>query len=62
MSTRVIDIYFPRAPYADATIPFISALSSGHSPATTFISQEEAINIQGPPLLLKLHAHFHNTQ
>ena len=60
MSTRVIDettlrIYFPRTPNADATIPFISASSSGHSTATTFVSQEkekEDINIQCLPLLL----------
>ena len=49
--TRVINettlrIYLPRVPNANAV------LSSGHSTATTFISQEEAINIQRPPLII----------
>ena len=57
MSARVIDeitlrIYFPTVADADATIPFISASSSGHSTATTCSSQEEAIHIQDPPMLL----------
>ena len=57
MSTRVIDetilrIYFPRTSDVEATIPIGCVSSSRYYTATTFVSQEKAINIQGPRLFL----------
>ena len=61
MNTKVIDettlrSSFPWVPEADLMTPLIAASSSEHSIETIVAFQDEAINTQGPPLLLITHS------
>ena len=61
MNTRVINettlrSCFPWVPEVDLTTPLVAASLSEHYIESIVVFQDEAINTQGPPLLLITHS------